>query len=214
MKTPEEIKRGLKLCSHEGHGEEIICEHCPYDSNSCAVLICTRRLSADALAYIQQLETENHQLLTKAQQLESTISAVGINYQCSWNQLSVQLESTISQVSKALCGKENATLKELLQAADQLKARAPRWISVEERLPGTEDPVLILVKETEHYGLHKEKSKVYYCQYLAYWDDDEWYTSWCNGCRKISDTAKEPNADEYEVTHWMPLPEPPEEDEK
>lgn len=103
MKTPEEIKRGLKLCSHEGHGEEIICEHCPYDSNSCAVLICTRRLSADALAYIQQLETENHQLLTKAQ----------------------QLESTISQVSKALCGKENATLKELLQAADQLKARAP-----------------------------------------------------------------------------------------
>lgn len=102
MKTSEEIKRGLKLCSHEGHGEEIICEHCPYDSNSCAVLICTRRLSADALAYIQQLETENHQLLTKAQ----------------------QLESTISQVSKALCGKEKATLKELLQAADQLKDRA------------------------------------------------------------------------------------------
>lgn len=87
-----------------------------------------------------------------------------------------------------------------------------KWISVEERLPGTEDPVLILVKETEHYGLHKEKSKVYYCQYLAYWDDDEWYTSWCNGCRKISDTAKEPNADEYEVTHWMPLPEPPKEE--
>ena len=86
MKTSEEIKRGLKLCSHEGHGEEIICEHCPYDSNSCAVLICTRRLSADALAYIQQLETENHQLLTKAQQLESTAyksTAVGINYQSS-----------------------------------------------------------------------------------------------------------------------------------
>ena len=93
-----------------------------------------------------------------------------------------------------------------------LERRVPRWISVEERLPEGEDPVLILVKETEHYGLHKEKSKVYYCQYLAYWDDDEWYTSWCNGCRKISDTAKEPNADEYEVTHWMPLPEPPEEE--
>lgn len=93
----------------------------------------------------------------------------------------------------------------------QLESQVPKWISVEERLPGTEDPVLILVKETEHYGLHKEKSKVYYCQYLAYWDDDEWYTSWCNGCRKISDTAKEPNADEYEVTHWMPLPKPPKE---
>lgn len=86
-----------------------------------------------------------------------------------------------------------------------------QWISVKERLPTGEDPVLILVKETEHYGYNKEKRKVYYCQYLAYWDGDEWFTTWCNGCRKISDTAKEPYADDYEVTHWMPLPEPPKE---
>lgn len=33
------------------------------------------------------------------------------------------LESTYSQVSKALCGKENATLDELLQAASQVKSR-------------------------------------------------------------------------------------------
>lgn len=33
------------------------------------------------------------------------------------------LESTYSQVSKALCGKENATLDELLQTVDQLKDR-------------------------------------------------------------------------------------------
>jgi len=95
----------------------------------------------------------------------------------------------------------------------RLEQRVPRWISVEEKLPEGEDPVLILVKETEHYGLNKEKSKVYYCQYLAYWDDEEWYTTWCNGCRKISDTANEPNADDYEVTYWMPLPEPPKEEE-
>lgn len=86
-----------------------------------------------------------------------------------------------------------------------------RWISVKDRLPTGEDPVLILVKETEHYGYNKEKRKVYYCQYLAYWDGDEWFTTWCNGCRKISDTAKEPYADDYEVTHWMPLPKPPKE---
>ena len=87
-----------------------------------------------------------------------------------------------------------------------------KWISVEDRLPEGEDPVLIFVKETEHYGFHKEKRKVYYCQYLAYWDGDEWLTTWCNGCRKISDTAKEPYADDYEVTHWMALPEGPKED--
>ena len=85
MKTPEEIKRGLVTCT------ELVM---PADVQHAAM--------ADALAYIQQLETENHQLLTKAQ----------------------QLESTISQVSKALCSKEKATLKELLQAADQLKTRA------------------------------------------------------------------------------------------
>lgn len=99
-----------------------------------------------------------------------------------------------------------------LALIQQLEDQVPRWISVEEKLPEGEDPVLILVKETEHYGLHKEKSKVYYCQYLAYWDDEEWYTTWCNGCRKITDTANEPNADDYEVTHWMPLPEAPKED--
>ena len=97
----------------------------------------------------------------------------------------------------------------LAEAADILETG--KWVSVNDRMPTGEDPVLILVKETEHYGYNKEKRKVYYCQYLAYWDGDEWFTTWCNGCRKISDTAKEPYADDYEVTHWMPLPEPPKE---
>ena len=108
-----------------------------------------------------------------------------------------------------LCSRERE--RDTLTYILQLEQRVPRWISVEERLPEGEDPVLILVKETEHYGLNKDKSKVYHCQYLAYRDDEEWYTTWCNGCRKISDTAKEPYEDDYEVTYWMPLPEPPEE---
>lgn len=100
--------------------------------------------------------------------------------------------------------------EDALAYIQQLESKVPKWISVKDHMPIGEDPVLILVKETEHYGLYKEKKKIYYCQYLAYWDGDEWFTTWCNGCRKISDTAKEPYADDYEVTHWMPLPEPPE----
>ena len=34
-----------------------------------------------------------------------------------------RLESTVSQVRKALCGKENATLDKILQAVGQLKSR-------------------------------------------------------------------------------------------
>lgn len=99
--------------------------------------------------------------------------------------------------------------RDIITVIDCLEAKVPRWISVKDDMPTGLDPVLILVKETEHYGLQKENRKVYYCQYMAYWDEDEWFTTWCNGCRKISDTAKEPYADDYEVTHWMPLPEAP-----
>ena len=62
MKTPEEIKKGLTLCSHEAHGEEIICNECPFDYNGSAFLSCTGRLAKDALAYIQQLESSRWEL--------------------------------------------------------------------------------------------------------------------------------------------------------
>ena len=100
----------------------------------------------------------------------------------------------------------NALAHDTLEYIERLETKVPKWISVKDQVPSGEDPVLILVKETEHYGLNKEKRKVYYCQYLAYWDGEEWFTTWCNGCRKISDTANEPYADDYEVTHWMPMP--------
>lgn len=87
----------------------------------------------------------------------------------------------------------------------------PKWISVEERLPDDLEEVLILVKETEFYGQYKEFSKSYFCQYIGCVDDGEWFTVWCHGHRYIKNTAKEPYADKFEVTHWMPLPEPPKE---
>lgn len=92
-----------------------------------------------------------------------------------------QLESTISQVSKALCGKENATLKELLQAADQLKARTPRWISVEERLPEPLKYVLAI-------HMYDDDS---FEPCIAYYRAGNWFA----GTYRTG-----------EVTHWMPLP--------
>jgi len=81
-KTPDYVMRSLVACTEL---------NLPQEAQHSTML--------DALVIIRQLETENHQLLTKAQ----------------------QLESTTRQVSKALCGKENATAEEIIAAFSQVK---------------------------------------------------------------------------------------------
>lgn len=87
MKTPDEIKNGLKFCTREHHSAEPLCRSCPYDDGGFDMVACTGHLSQDALDYIRQLE------------------------------------ASYSQVSKALCGKETATLEEVLLAVSQLKQK-------------------------------------------------------------------------------------------
>ena len=48
MKTPDEIKKALKLCQKGS------CKFCPYDEDG----YCGHSKNEDALAYIQQLEDE------------------------------------------------------------------------------------------------------------------------------------------------------------
>lgn len=76
-----------------------------------------------------------------------------------------------------------------------------KWISVEDRLPASETPVLVWFKNKEVRVASLEwEFPSYEDNYLAYryWDcpyndgqDWEW----------------------FDITHWMPLPEPPEEGE-
>lgn len=58
MKTPEEIKKGLKFCTREHHSADPLCGSCPYDDGGFDMVACTGSLSQDALAYIRQLEQE------------------------------------------------------------------------------------------------------------------------------------------------------------
>ena len=56
MKTPDEIKNGLECCS--GQNDHTYCRGgCPYSYDDCD------DMSADALAYIRQLERERDALL-------------------------------------------------------------------------------------------------------------------------------------------------------
>lgn len=72
------------------------------------------------------------------------------------------------------------------------------WISVDERLPENGDSYLVVIKEKE----------IFYDKWLYHVDvasshgsyiDDFWdtFNDWCEG-------------QEVHVTHWMPLPTPPE----
>lgn len=71
----------------------------------------------------------------------------------------------------------------------QLEAQVPKWISVQERLPEEYKPVLVYAKHTPEY--FSDWSVVM----EDVWLGDGWD---CNA-----------DTDVHEVTHWMPLPEPP-----
>lgn len=71
-----------------------------------------------------------------------------------------------------------------LALIQQLEAQVPRWISVEERLPEDMDDVLTWVGGLVEVGCYDESNECW-----------ELYTYVGDGS----------------VTHWMPLPEPPEE---
>lgn len=70
----------------------------------------------------------------------------------------------------------------------QLESRAPKWISVKDRLPNDNTLNIVFMRRSGNYG---------FCTFkIAAWVDGKW-----NGpCFP------------WEVTHWMPLPEPPKED--
>ncbi len=83
------------------------------------------------------------------------------------------------------------------------------WISVKDRLPEPDQGVLVFTITIETYGKHKEKKKIYRNIYYGYHDGEEWLTSYCHGCEYIYKINEKFPEEFIEVTHWMPLPEPP-----
>ncbi len=66
MKTPDEIKKALRICSGKLLDYCDACNYCNWSSD-CA---CNSRMCADALEYIQQLEHHIGELTEKVAQLE------------------------------------------------------------------------------------------------------------------------------------------------
>lgn len=84
------------------------------------------------------------------------------------------------------CGVESSA--DALDYIEQLEAKVPKWISVEERLPEKYTPVVIAYKDS--WGDMDSATGVIS-------DRETWF-----GCGISIDPKS--------VTHWMPLPEPPE----
>ena len=70
-----------------------------------------------------------------------------------------------------------------------------KWVSVKERLPKTMENVLVYAPNYDNYGDKIQSS------YITF--DDKWFMTSGFCCTK----------DQYfgtqQITHWMPLPEPP-----
>ena len=85
--------------------------------------------------------------------------------------------------------RENRSLANTVNKADKiLRNRSGKWISVKERLPKTFEPVIVCRKSTQ--------AKTSYTVELG--------MRGLNGWLKVYGTRTK------NVTHWLPLPEPPE----
>lgn len=113
-----------------------------------------------------------------------------------------------------------------LEAADMLEdlaRRAPRWISVEERLPESGVHVLVTAKTSgghkyvcdafhaEKFSISSEYGDELACEYNP--EKDEYFLEegWYEVIKNWDDYSSIVIQDQ--VTHWMPLPKTSEEDE-
>ena len=83
------------------------------------------------------------------------------------------------------CGEQKS--RDAMAYIQQLEAQVPRWISVEERLPDVDVDVVLIIPRIDGPCI-----RVGWLRKTGRW--------WAAGQGIVP----------YEVTHWMPMPEPPE----
>lgn len=181
MKTPEEIKRGLKACY-----SSVECTDCPYIGEDLAGVDCCDLVKVHAKAYIQQLEQDNAQKDERITALEREKDDLGKEL----DKMRLSFAQQTARVAEHDC--------EMLKAVQKAISNLPRWISVEdEQKPKHHEEVLC------RYVFDGD-SQCFYAvlTYYAYGDN-----GYVTGQHFTGEGLHD-----MRVTHWMPLPELPEED--
>ena len=106
-------------------------------------------------------------------------------------------------------------LRDAVRCIKETSAQVPRWISVDERLPEKIEAVNIVWvnrQPVSYYAHIKDKpfTGTGYYHNGKWW----WYSATCEDYLKEYGWNEFDLVDEcIEITHWMPLPEPPKEGE-
>lgn len=100
------------------------------------------------------------------------------------------------------CKKANVSCPVYPMETDKCVEYEMNWIKCNERLPELDTPVMVISK---HYS-----DRIYTA--MRYYDDEGWLWGQISGyacC--LNDPSDYVFDDDYEYSHWMPLPKPPEE---
>lgn len=88
---------------------------------------------------------------------------------------------------------QNTHIAALQQEIEKLRGQVPRWIPVEERLPDHDELVLVIASGKPKENITLDEAVELATLYSDGWCLETW-PEWVGA----------------KVTHWMPLPEPPE----